>query len=1101
MSSPRVFHPHLGPDEKRALLAHLVGGGDTRDGRMYPLSFAQQRLWFLDRLAPHTASYNVDTALRLRMPIDAGALEQSLNEIVRRHGSLRTSFDSIEGRPLQVVAPTARVPLACRDLAGLPEEERDAEVVRLATASAKQPFDLAAGPLIRAELIRLGPSEYVFVVTMHHIVADGWSLEVFFRELSALYAAFSSGRSSPLPELPIQYVDFAVWQRKWLQGEMRERQLEYWKSRLAGLQPLELSTDFPRPPVQTFAGAYHAVVLPERVTSALRQFGRDEDATLFMVLLATFQTLLHRYTGQDDIAVGSVIAGRNRVETEPLIGFFANTVVLRTQVSGTLTFREVLARVREVALGAYAHQELPFEMLVEHMQSGRDLSHTPLFQVGFSLQNRLGRERELLRRSSAEDPTVVAMMLDTGSAKFDLTLLCEEADETITLLFEYRTDLFESPSIQRMAEHYTTLLQSILVDPGRRISHLPLLSAAERHQILVEWNPATATPPLFACVHHIVETQARNTPEAVAAVVGPGRLTYRELNERANQLARHIRSRGVRTETPVGVFMHRSLDMVVAVVAIMKAGGAFLPLEPVHPDERLRFVITDAGAGLVLTHGLLRERLDLAHPPVVSVDAEREAIARESTIDLELPLSAENLAYVIYTSGSTGRPKGVLVQHGGASNVGDAQRQLLGIRADDRVLQFASPSFDAWMCEFLMAMGAGAELHLGDIASLLPGSPLQRFLREHSITVVLLQPSALASLDPAMLPDLRLVTVCGEPFSSDLVDRWSPGRRFFNLYGPTESTIFVTVAECAAGARRPDIGRPIPRMEAFVLDRHRQPVPIGVAGELYVGGIGLARGYVNLQELTDERFVAHPLRARGARVYRTGDLVRYLPDGRLDFLGRVDDQVKIRGFRIEPGEIVSALLEHSAVQDAAVIVREDRPGEKRLVAYVVPRTGRAPSATELRGGLKQRLPEYMAPNAFVTLAALPLTTSGKIDRAALPRPETARPELEDEYVAPRTDLEHAIGALWQQVLDLDRVGVDDNFFDLGGHSLLMVRLQARLQDVLGLQVSIVELFQYPTVAALAAFVSEKDAAPVETAGALQRAERWRQAIGRRARTR
>ena len=1083
----------LSADEKRALLSRLAS-----KPREFPLSFAQRRLWFLDQLVPGSASYNMDTALRLRMPLEASVLERCLNEIVRRHGSLRTTFRSVDGEPVQVVAPALHVPMPVIDLSGLEGAGEEAEAVRLATEEARRPFDLTQGPLLRATLLHLGADHHILLLTLHHIVSDGWSMEVLFRELSELYGSYSAGMDSPLPELPIQYVDYAVWQRQWLQGAVRDQQLAFWRKQLAGSVSLELPTDRPRPPVQRFEGAYHALTLPPRLVDALRKVARAEDATLFMVLLAAFQLLLARHSNQADIAVGSPIAGRNRAETEGLIGFFVNTLVLRTDLSGDPTFRELLRRVREVALGAYAHQDLPFEMLVDEFQPHRDLSHTPLFQVGFSLQNRIGEDSQLLRRPRPDQNTVSALVIQAGTAKFDLTLLAEEARDAVSLVLEYRTDLFEDQTIRRLADNYVTLLHGVTLDPAARVSTLPLLTATERAQLLTDWSQTERTAITFECVHHLFEAQARQHPDARAIVFGHECLGYDEVNARANRLAEHLQSIGVSIGTRVGICVRRSPDMIVAVLATMKAGGAYVPLDADYPDARLAFMIADADLHVMLTEQPLVSRLGRWCDRLVCVETTRDAVAAAPTQNVRCDVTGEHLAYIIYTSGSTGQPKAVQITHRGVCNVADAALRLLPLQASDCVLQFASLSFDASVCEMLMAWSSGAALCLGTPEELLPGAPLTTFLRDRSVSAVLLPPSALGMLSPDDLPDLRTVCVCGEAFHGELVDRWAPGRGFFNLYGPTESTIFITVAECHTGGRRPDIGRAIPNSELFVLDANLEPAPIGVPGELYVGGVGLARGYLKRPELTAERFVRHPFSADlSARLYRTGDLVRFLPDRRLEFLGRVDHQVKVRGFRIELSEIESHLAQHADVRDVVVVAREDRPGDKRLVAYVVSRSERT-SASALRDFLKLRVPAYMVPSAFVVLDRLPTLASGKLDRAAFPPPDGVRPE-DETFVAPQTAMERTVSEVWQKLLELDRIGIDDNFFDLGGHSLLIVRLQAKLQQVLNRQVSVIELFQFPTVRTLASHLAGSAhtmAGDREFADAARRAERQRE-TGRR----
>ena len=1061
-----------------------------------PVSFAQERLWFLDQLLPGNANYNYDNAVRFRTPLDEAVLARSLNEIVARHEALRTTFQMVAGQPVQVIAPSVSVPLPVIDLRAYPETERETEAQRLAAEEARRPFDLATGPLIRASLLRLDEGDHILLLTTHHIISDAWSLVVLFRELGALCAAFGAGERSPLAPLPIQYADFAVWQRQWLQGQVLRNQLAYWKRQLAGLGTLELPTDHPRPAIHTPSGASISVTARAGLLVDLKKLGQRHDVTLNMTLLAAFQALLHRYSGQDDVAVGSPIAGRDRAETADLIGIFINTLVLRTDCSGNPTFRELLRRVRDVALAAYAHQDAPFEMVVEELRPVRDLSHTPLFQVAFSLLSGVAEDGDARRRPHIDEPGVTVLEVETGTAKFDLTVLANELPEGLTLMFQYRTDLFESASIRRMANHYLVLLERVAANPDQPLSRLPLLAPAERQQILDDWSQTAASPPAVPTIHRLFEAQAERRPDAVAAMFGADAITYGELNARANQLAHYLRARGVGLETFVGIFMERSLETMVALLGALKAGGAYVPLDARYPKERLDFMIADARVPVLLTQQRLLDRLGEQPAHVICMDSDWRSIAGEDSRNPTAMASAESLAYVIYTSGSTGRPKAVMIQHGGACNAADVMSSTLGIGFHDRVLQFASLSFDASACEILMAVGPGAALCLADQASLLPGPPLMQLLRDQGISAVLLPPAVLASLEPDGLPALQTVSVCGEPFSADLVQRWTSGRRFFNLFGPTETTMFVTMAECFAD-RRPTIGRPIANTQAFVLDRHLEPLPPGIPGELLAGGVGLARGYLHRPELTAEKFIAHPFsNDQGARLYKTGDLVRYRPDGTLEFLGRVDHQVKIRGFRVELGEVEAALLRHPNLREVTVLAREDQPGEKRLVAYVVSREEPHASATELRRLLRRQLPEYMVPAAFVWIERLPLTPSGKIDRAALPLPDPLARERNEGWIAPRSELERAICTAWQEMLHVDRVGIDDNFFELGGHSLLITRVQVRLQEMLGRELSIVELFQFPTVGALAAHLTEARALESTLGQVQKRAAKQRQAISR-----
>lgn len=1052
-----------------------------------PLSFAQQRLWFLDRLVPGNPFYCESNALRFTVPLSVPELEWSLNEIVRRHESLRTTFDAVNGQPRQIIAPTLYVPLAMIDLRALPPAEREVEAQRLAAEEAQQPFDLAVGPLMRATLVHLDESDYAFLLTLHHIICDGWSLQVLFQELSTLYQAACEGAPSPLPELPIQYADFAAWQREWLQGEVLASQLAYWTRQLTDAPVLQLPTDFPRPRMQSFRGARRTVTLSPALSRRLHALSQQENVTPFMTMLAAFKVLLHRYSGQTDIVVGSPIANRTRVELEGLIGFFVNTLVLRTDLSGDPPFREALRRVREVAVGAFAHQDLPFEKLVEELQPERDLSRNPLCQVALQLLN--------LDEAPGEASDDVPGWIDVESsvAKLDLRFDVWSSPEGFDVQIEYCTDLFEADTIARMGGHFATLLESIVAEPDRRLSQLRLLTDADRQQISTAWNDTASAEKPRRCIHELVEMHAARTPERLAAIFGDERLTYGELNARANQLAHHLRSLGVGPEHLVGLCLERSLHLLVGVIGVLKAGAAFVPIDLTYPDARTQFMFEDSGVRVLVTEEQLRERVDGRVAEIVAIDANLE-IDRQATTNPVSGVKPENVAYVVYTSGSTGRPKGVLVPHRGVCNIGEVQQRALDVGPADRVLQFASLSFDASMCEMSMALTAGAALCLADHHSLLPGPTLTRLLRDQQVTAMLLPPSALAALPVDDLPALRILAVEGEAFSGDLVTRWSrPGRAFANMYGPTETTIFATLGHLDDA--RPHIGRPVTNVRVYVLDRWLEPVPIAVPGELHIGGLGVTRGYLNRPDLTAERFIPDPFGEPGGRLYKTGDLVRHRPDGTLEFLGRVDHQVKIRGFRIELGEIESWLAQHPDVTEAIVVAREDVPGDKRLVAYVMA-PAHAPTTTALRQFLRQRLPEFMVPSTFVLLDAVPLTPNGKVDRAALPPPDKARPTVALTYVAPHTELEGTLTHLWRELLGLERVGTQDNFFDLGGHSLLIVRMQSRLEALLGAPISVVDLFRYPTISALAGFLADGRTTSPPPPDLLDRAEKQRQAMAR-----
>jgi amino acid adenylation domain-containing protein/thioester reductase-like protein len=1110
--------------KRRELLALLldddeeeVGPGQPapltrqKDRANLPLSFAQQRLWFLDQLEPGNPFYTIPVAMSLSGTLDTAALERSVAEILRRHEVFRTSFPSVEGKPVQVIAPATSQPVPLVDLRHLPITEREGQVQRLAEEEARRPFDLSTGPLVRTNLFRLDEREHVLLLMIHHIIADGWSYGVLLGELGPLYNAFTAGQPSPLPELPVQYADYAVWQREWLQGDTLQSQLDYWKAQLAGAPPLlELPTDRPRPPAQTYRGAYQSAVLPKSLAQQLEALGRREGATLFMTLLAAFDALLHRYTDQGDIVVGSPIANRSRPEVEGLIGLFANTLVLRADLRGDPTFRELLHRVRELALGAYDHQDVPFERLVEELQPERNLSYHPLFQVMFVLQN------APLPPLDVAGLTLSYLDVHRGASAFDITLMMADTDDGLEVFIEYNTDLFDAPTIARMLGHFQTLLEGIVANPNRRVSELPMLTQEELHTLLVEWNDTLRDYPQDRCIHQLFEEQVQRTPDAVAAVFGQEQVTYGELNSRANKLARHLRRLGVGPEVLVGLCVERSIEMVVGLLGILKAGGAYVPLDPTYPKDRLAYMLADSQAPVLVTQersisGLFDGGADAKGVQVIYLGREWATIEGESGTNLdqeEVGVTPENVAYTIYTSGSTGLPKGVLVPHRGLCNVITEKIRTYGVQPDSRVLQFVAFSFDVSVAEVFTTLVAGARLTLSAADDLLPGPPLVKLLKEQEVTTILMPPSVLNSLPDADLPALRSIVVGGENCSAEVVARWAPGRRFFNTYGPTEATICNTIVECVPDGRKPPIGRQIANTWIYLLDRYGQPVPAGVAGELHIGGAGLARGYHRRPDLTAERFVPNPFASAeyrvpstelisqsefstphsvGARLYKTGDLARYLPDGSIEFLGRRDHQVKIRGFRVEIGEIEVALSAHPTVREGVVVAREDVPGSKRLVAYVVPEPGEECVAGDLRAYLRGQLPDYMVPSAYVQLEALPSSPNGKVDRGALPAPTTGRVEAGDAFDTPGTPVEKGLAEIWADVLNLppEQIGVQDSFFELGGHSLLVTQVMTRISSAFGVDLPLRSIFEEPTVAGLARMIELARASGIPDAPSAQ----------------
>lgn len=1057
-----------------------------------PLSFAQSRLWFLEQLEPDSPVYYIRKAIRLSGTLNLEALQKALDAIVERHEVLRTNFITELGNPVQVIASSRPVELGVIDLSALASNEQAEQVkVRLAQEM-QRPFNLSADLMLRASLLQLNSEEHILLLVMHHIASDGWSMGILYQELAALYEAFSTGKPFPLTPLPIQYADYADWQRQWLTGEVLSAQIEYWKKQLDGAPPvLELPTDRPRPAAQSNSGAKHFVSLSPSLTQSLKAISRASGVTLFMTLLAAFQTLLYRYCGQEDIVVGSPIAGRTQVETEGLIGFFVNTLVLRADLSSNPTFSELLERVRQMALGAYAHQDCPFEKLVEELQPERSLSYTPLFQVMFVLQN-------TPMRQSLELPglTLQPLNLDSSIAMFDLSLELEETQQGIQGNWEYNTNLFDAATITRMAEHFKILLEGIVANVEQRVSELPLLTATERHQLLVEWNDTRGEYAVDKCIHQLFEATVERTPDAVAVVFEDQQLTYRELNSRANQLAHYLQGRGVGPEVLVAICVERSLEMVVGFLGILKAGGAYVPLDPAYPKDRLAYMLSDSQVPLLLTQEQLLSELPEHKVHVVALDRDWEVIATESQENLVTGVTASNLAYVIYTSGSTGKPKGVMIEHQSVVNLTETMRVEYGMVSSDRVLQFSSISFDSATDEIYNCLTAGGTLVLRTDEMLSSVSTFLQKCQEWKLTVLELPTaywhqiiSELATTNESLPTSIRLVSVGGEAalpeklrlWQSCVDEQWRCHQLgepplLVNGYGPTEATVEATIcklSQLVIEDTRPQlpIGRPIGNVQAYILDRYLQPVPVGVWGELLIGGVGLARGYLNQPELTTEKFIPNPFSDEPeARLYKTGDLVRYLPDGNIEFLGRIDNQVKIRGFRIELGEIETMLGQHPAVRETLLLVREDAPGDKRLVAYLIPKHEPAPTTSELYHFLREKLPNYMIPAAFVMLETIPLTPNGKVDYRALPAPDQAQLELEETFVAPRTPVEEKLASIWANVLGLEQIGVHNNFFQLGGHSLLAIQVISRLRQAFEIELSVRSLFEAPTVAELAELI-------------------------------
>ena len=1051
------------------------------ESHSFPLSFAQQRLWFLDQVHPGNPAYNLPFSRRIKGPLDVAALERSFNEINRRHEALRTRFLLIEGTPAQIVSNPQPSSLVIEDLSDVASSEREAEVQKIVAEEARQPFDLAIGPLWRRRLLRLGEQEHVLLLTIHHIVSDGWSMGVLIKEIGLLYEVFSAGKPSPLPELPIQYADFAVWQREWLQGDVLQEQLEYWKEKLDGSPAaLEFPTDRPRPPVMSFRGAALSYQYSAELTKALNNLSSREGVTLYLVLLAAFKVLLHRYTGQADISVGTPIANRNMIETEPLVGFFANTLVMRTVLSGNPQFKQLLQTIRKVALGAYAHQDIPFEKLVEEIAPERALNRPPLFQVMFSFDNTPSPSLDL--------PAVSVEKLTTHNetSKFDLLLSMREEGDRLTSVVEYNIDIFDASTIKRMMQHFENLLQQIVVDTEIGISQLSLMSEEERRQVLVEWNNTEAEYPQDRTVISLFEEQIEKCSDAIAIESDGEPISYGELNERANRLAHYLRESGVGTETLVGICMERGVDMMVAVLGVLKAGAAYVPLDLTSPKERLSYMIEDSNIRILLTQQRLLDTLPDNGARVVCLDSHQDVLAENSTANPPHSATADNLLYVTYTSGSTGRPKGIAMSNRPLLNLLEWMCRTTQLPDGARTVQFASLSFDVSFQDMFSTWLSGGTLVLINQAERQDLPALARVLTQRRVNRIFMPAVALQQLVQGFFNQEQFSTTLMRVIAGSEQLQITPAiKEFFTLtrdcslhneYGPSETHVVTALSLSESPDLwpvRPSIGRPISNTQIYLLDSFLQPVPISVAGELYIGGVNLARGYLGRSDLTAERFVPDPFSDEpGSRLYKTGDLARYLADGNIEFIGRMDNQVKIRGYRIELGEIEAVLNEHSMVRECVVMAEPDKSGSNRLVAYLVASSEVAPKVEALRAFLGQKLPEYMMPSAFVFLDAMPLTPGRKIDRRALPSTSGIRPELEAAFVPPRNEMEKSIAAIWEQVLGLKQIGVYDNFFDLGGHSLLMAQVYDRVRKIVDKKISMLDLLEYPSISSLARFLNK-----------------------------
>ena len=1039
----------------------------SRD-QFLPLSFAQQRLWFIDQLEGENCVYNVPFFWQISGLLNINALEQAITAIVHRHEVLRTNFCVINESLIQVIHPHPQMKMQVLDWRQLTAEDQLSKAQHLATTELQQSFDLSNAPLLRVKLLQLADQSHLLLLVIHHIVCDGWSMGIFRQELFTLYTAFCKQESSPLPELSLQYADFAHWQRQWLQGDVLQNQLNYWQKQLAAVPPLlELPTDRPRPSTQTYRGSSEFLQLDQDVTQKLKHLSQQSGTTLFMTLLTVFTLLLSRYTGQEDIVVGSAIANRNRQETEPLIGFFVNTLALRTNLQGNPTFKELLERVKQVTLDAYDHQDLPFEKLVDELGLERSLSHHPLFQVAFGFQN---ETQEIL---STNGLTLTPFTWENTTTLLDLSLIFRETPQGLTGEWEYTTDLFESETIQRMVGHFEVLLKQIIDHPNKPINTLSLLTETEIQQ-LQNWNQTQTSYPRDQTLVDLFEQQVIKNPDHIAVVFESQQLTYQQLNKKANQLANYLlKNHQIQPDKLIGIAVERSLEMIIGVLGILKSGGAYVPIDPNYPQERIQFMLADSEISVLLTQSFLLEQLPLDNlensVQVICLDPEN--FAQETTDNPHSQSQPDNLAYVIYTSGSTGQPKGVMIEHRAIVNLALAWNTTFQVQNYSHLLQFGSFSFDLSIGEIATALSAGACLYLGNKDTLLPGQSLVNFLTEHKITHGFLSPSALSVSPKASFPDLQCLTVGGEACPAELVSQWGREQHLYNCYGPTESTVTAAIYLCQPNGEKPAIGKPIPNANIYILDGNNQLFPPGIPGELCISGVGLARGYLNRPEITAKKFIEIDLFGKTERIYKTGDLAKWNAKGNLEYLGRIDEQVKLRGFRIELGEIESLLLQHPLVQEAVVILYEI-DNNPRLVAYIMATEKSANVAEKVREYLKNRLPNYMIPSQIMVLDQFPLTANGKLDRRALPAPDTtASTDLE----IPVTPTEELLASLWQGLLKVKSVGRSDNFFELGGHSLLATQLVTRIRDIFVVEVPVRKIFEQNILSELAKEINQASA--------------------------
>lgn len=1085
---------NLSPEKKALLLQRLqqssnLGASSTgaiaiptasRQSPL-PLSYAQQRLWFLMQLEAGREAYNIPTATRLLGDLDRPALQQVFRKLIERHEILRTRFVLSGHAPIQIVEPHLPLPWQEFDLQSQPEVEQQAQLEILVQTEANHCFDLAELPLLRCGLVQLKPREHVLILTLHHIIFDGWSLGVLFRELTALYQAQLTQQPAQLPPLVVQYGDYAAWQRDWLQGDVLQRQIDYWRQELMDAPPLlELPLDRPRPPIQSFRGQRLIYLLPPDILADLKTFCQHTGSTAFMVLEATFALLMGRYSGQDDILIGTPIANRNRPELTNLIGCLINTIVLRHDLSNNPSFEALIQQVKQKTLAAYQHQDIPFERLVDVLQPDRTLSHNPIFQALF------GFTPATESLPPGGELQLAPLSLDITTAKFDLSLLVAEDAQGLSAAWEYNTDLFDPGTIERMAQQFETLLRGALSHPQQAIASMPLLSPAERQQILYDWN-ATAIPlPEPLGLHQGFEHQVLLTPEAIAVITLTESLTYRELETRANQFAHYLQSQGLSSKTLIGLCIDKSVEMLVGLFGILKAGCVYIPLDPSYPSDRLASMIDDAQLTTIITQTHLLDRLPKNSATVHCLDRDWSTISQQPPTRLNLPVDPDELAYIIYTSGSTGKPKGVMISHRGAVNTNIDINRRFHVTARDRVLGLASLSFDLSVYDIFGVLAVGGAVVFPQPSDNLNPEAWLSLMQQHQVSVWNTAPAVMEMLmgyvtgQQLQLPaSLRVVMMSGDAISVSLPEQiWQAGSRAIQIYslgGATEGSIwsiYYPITEVDSRWTSIPYGKPLTNQRFHILDDHLNPVPIGVAGELHIGGDGVALGYFQRLDLNAVKFINDPF-FPGGRLYKTGDRGRYLADGTIQFLGRIDHQVKLRGFRIELGEIEAVLTQQSEVREALVVIQDGQDRrDRRLCAYVVPHPNHTLTVADLRDRLRERLPDYMVPSAIALLEQFPLTANGKIDRKALPIPDIQLTTLKAERILPQTPLEQQIADLWQSLLPVPIVGIHDSFFDIGGNSLLLIQLHSRLQTELGLTCSILDLFQFPTIASLTQYLQQ-----------------------------